>query len=371
MTPRQDGAEPWTFSTPKPPVDSQAQSFLQTMIALIVVGILAFLISLIARHARQPEDARITGRETTDTPHWPEVILALGLLAVVASILFWQFAPQLFGASDATDWRGQPKALLFLIVMAAVAMIGGAVALVIMIPKLPKRLHGDASQPIATRTETTTETPSFARLLGLLFLAFAFLLLGLIYLPGTEQYALMHNLIYPSSFAVALVLLVDKATRAWSVKGTAETVREWLLADAITFLLVLGFLNLRSLASGETYASLFWDLLHIGLFFLTFWLLDRTANRYRFLLAYGYLIVLTLLLLAWQFQQDVPVVEDLTWWSTVWPFFSLALIFFVLEVILLLASATAEQHTTGAIKDAVFIVIYAILLIIAIPEASG
>lgn len=371
MTPRRDGAEPWTFSSPKPPVDSQAQSFVQTMTALIVVGILAFLISLIARHARHPDDATIAGRETTNTPHWPEVVLALGLLAVVASILFWQFAPQLFGESDATDWRGQPKALLFLVVMAAVAVIGGAAALVIMVPKPSKRPHGDASRAIATPTETTTETPSSARLLGLLFLAFAFLLLGWVYLPRSEQYALMHYLIYPSSFAVALVLLVDKATRVWSVKGAAETVREWLLADAITFLLVLGFLNLRSLAAGEAYASIFWDFLHIGLFFMTLWFLDRTTNRYRFLLAYGYLIVLALLLLAWQFQQEVPVVEDLTWWSTIWPFLFLALIFFVLEIIFLLASATAEQHTTGAIKDALFVVIYAILLIIAIPEASG
>ena len=106
-------------------MDSQAQSFLQTMTALIVVGILAFAISLIARHARQPENATDTSREATNTPHWPEVILALSLLAVVAAILFWQFAPQLFDAPDSADWRSQPKALLFLAVMAAVAVIGG------------------------------------------------------------------------------------------------------------------------------------------------------------------------------------------------------------------------------------------------------
>jgi hypothetical protein len=89
------------------------------------------------------------------------------------------------------------------------------------------------------------------------------------------------------------------------------------------------------------------------------------------LVTYGYLALVPLLLLIWQAQQGVPAVEGVSWWSSVWPFFFLALLFLALEAILVLTPSTAEQQIVPAIKDAVFIVAYAVLLIVAIPEAGG
>ena len=96
------------------------------------------------------------------------------------------------------------------------------------------------------------------------------------------------------------MLLFDKATRTWSVKRGAESLREWLLCDLLIFLLVLAFLNVRGVAKPEAYTGSFWDLLNVVLFFAAFWVIDRTAARGRFLVGYGYLVVLPVLLLIWQ-----------------------------------------------------------------------
>ena len=169
----------------------------------------------------------------------------------------------------------------------------------------------------------------------------------------------------------ARVLLFDKATRAWSVKTGGETVREWLFCDGLVFLLVLGYLNLRQAAAPENYAALELDLLFIVLFFVVFWLLDRALTRYRFLLAYGFMILLPIMLLVWRLVQAVAAPEGLSWWSTIWPFFFLAMIFFVLEIIMLIATTGPERSGLGAAKDAVFMVLFGILLIVAIPEAAA
>jgi hypothetical protein len=186
----------------------------------------------------------------------------------------------------------------------------------------------------------------------------------------------MLQLIYPASLAVALVLLFDKATRSWSPKSHWAGLREWLYCDAITFLLVLGFIHLMRSGSSDNYTTLLWDILYIVLFFFVFWLLDRKLTRYRFLIAQGYLVVLPLLLLIWRASQLVPAAEGtaaagpLSWWDTIWPFFFLALIAFVLEIIALVASRQPENHPLPALKDIIFIVLYAILLISAIPPAA-
>jgi hypothetical protein len=177
-------------------------------------------------------------------------------------------------------------------------------------------------------------------------------------------------LIYPAALAVALVLLFDKAARGWNVKSPAENFREWLLCDATTFLLILGFINLRHDGGGEAYAGMFWDLLHVALFFLIFWILDRTVTRLRFLAAHIYLIALPILLLIWRAVQGVTMAAELTWWSSIWPFFFLAIIAFVLEIIVLLLQAGENKQGLGAVKDALFVAIYGVLLIIAVPEAD-
>lgn len=272
------------------------------------------------------------------------------------------------------DWRLEGRGQAFYIVM---LIIGGLALLGFLIVLFARILPAHAAlaapeaapKPVAAEAEppAMVETPSAARLIGLLLFAIMYLLLNWIYLERGDQHALLVTLVYPASLGVALVLLFDKATRAWSTKSGAETVREWLMCTGFTFLLLLGFLNLRDAAADETYASMFWDFLAIVLFFLAFWLVDRKATRYRFLIGYGYLILLPILLIIWRATQGVVMAEGLSWWDTVWPAFLLAIIFFVLEIILLIASRDAARHGIAAVKDVLFVVLYAITLIIAIP----
>jgi hypothetical protein len=218
---------------------------------------------------------------------------------------------------------------------------------------------------VAPAGAAPASTPSPLRLLGLLVLALAVLLLCWIALPSAEQYGLVVQLIYPASLSVALVLVFDKATRTWGTKGAAETVREWLFCDLLIFLVVLAFLHLRDLAKPEAYASSFWDILNVVLFFAAFWIVDRTAGRGRFLFGYGYLIVLPLLLLIWDSLQGTAT--PASWWATIWPFLILAAAFFVLEIVTLISS-TGERQTLPAVKDTAFVLLYAILLIVAIKS---
>jgi hypothetical protein len=52
-----------------------------------------------------------------------------------------------------------------------------------------------------------------------------------------------------------------------------------------------------------------------------------------------------------------------SWWATAWPFIILAGAFLILEVVTLVASS-GERQTLPAVKDAVFVVAYAVLLIV-------
>ncbi len=101
------------------------------------------------------------------------------------------------------------------------------------------------------------------------------------------------------------------------------------------------------------------------LFFAAFWLIDRTASRSRFLVGYGYLVVLPILLLIWDTVQGVAATAS--WWGSVWPFLILAGVFFVLEVITLVASSS-ERLVLPVLKDALFVVLYAVLLIVAVKS---
>jgi len=196
-------------------------------------------------------------------------------------------------------------------------------------------------------------------------LVVAILLLCWIALAPATQFALLSQLIYPASLGVALVLLFDKATRTWGLKPGAESAREWLLGDLLMFLLVLGFLNLRGAPKPEAYSASFWDLLNIVLFFIAFWTIDRTALRGRFLLGYGYLVVAPLLLLIW--QSVLGVAGPASWWASAWPLVILAAVFFVLEAVTLIASS-GERQTLPAVKDAIFVLAYAVLLIVAVKS---
>ena len=183
---------------------------------------------------------------------------------------------------------------------------------------------------------------------------------------------LVANLLYPAAFALALVLLFDKASRAWAVKSAGVSFREWLHCDAFTILLVLGYLNLVSNADPGAYSAFFWDALHIALFVFVFWVVDRKFTRLRWLVGLAYLTVLPVLLWIWRLTLAIPEPEDLSWWSTPWPFIALGLIACAVEIIVLAATGRGEDDrsdgTAGHIvKDALFFVLYGGLLIAAAP----
>lgn len=352
-------------------MDSKATVFIEVMGGIAVVGLLAFLVVLVTRYGRTAKVSVGDGNESNVAPPWYAVFLAVILLIAVVALVIWQFVPFTGQGAGMGTWRSDSQSLTFFIVMAAVAGIGLITFVIALMMRMRRMPAGASTAERSTPEQTQHTTPAAARFMGLALLFAFFLLLNLIYVPRGLQYSMLLQLIYPAGLAVALVMLFDKATRVWNVKGVAASLREWLLCDAIVFLLILGFLNLLESRAGEKYASMIWDLLHLVLFFLILWTLDRKTTRLRFLVAYGYFIFLPILLLIWQATQGVVAPKDQSWWSTIWPFFSVAIIFFVLEVISLIATRDSDKHVVPAIKDAVFLVVYGFLLIGAVPASGG
>lgn len=358
-------------------MEQRATIFVEAMIVFVIIGVLAFLIGLIVR-APQRQRAAANGRAPAEqSPRWYEFTLALVLLAAIAAFAIWIISSGSHWVWGETieDWRSDSRATAFAAVMVGLAVIGLVVSLIYALVQSSQKdassrrgesrtgaVLSAANEPIAMAPPAAPPTPSPMRVLGLLLLVVAILLACWIALAPATQYALMTQLIYPASLGVGLVLLFDKATRTWGLKPGAESAREWLLGDLLMFLLVLAFLNLRSVPKPDAYAGSFWDLLNVVLFFIAFWTIDRTAVRGRFLLGYGYLVVLPFLLLIWQTVLGVPA--PASWWATVWPFVILAGVFFILEVVTLVASS-GERQALPAVKDTVFVVAYAVLLIVA------
>jgi len=355
-------------------LEQRATIFVEAMIVFVIIGVLAFLIGLIAR-APQRQGAVASGAGAPEqSPRWYEFTLALILLAAIAAFAIWIISSgsHWIWGETIEDWRSDDRATVFAAVMIALAVIGLVVSLIYALvqssqQEAPARRGGAATtgagaEAAAPAAAAALPSPSPLRILGLLLPVVAILLLCWIALAPATQYALMSQLIYPASLGVVLVLLFDKATRTWSLKPGAESVREWLLCDLLMFVLVLAFLNLRSAPKPEAYAGSFWDLLNIVLFFIAFWAIDRTALRGRFALGYGYLVVLPLLWLIW--QSMLGVAGPASWWASGWPFVILAGVFLILEVVTLVASS-GERQTLPAVKDAVFVVAYAVLLIVA------
>jgi hypothetical protein len=347
------------------------------MAVIAVVGALAFLIGLIVR---MPQAATRDSGPAEQTPRWYEFTLALILLAGVAAFALWLISSgtQWVWGETIEDWRSDDRTITFAVVMVALAIIGLVISLVYALVQssqstAPPRRPAQVALAQTASAEATPAgvplappAPSPLRVLGLLALVVAILLLCWIFLAASVQYGLIVQLIYPAGFAVSLVLLFDKAARTWNVKPGAESFREWLLCDLLVFLLVLAFLNARGAPTPEAYAGSFWDLLNLVLFLIAFWVIDRTAARGRFLISYAYLIALPLLLSIWQTM--LGGAPPISWWASPWPFLVLASVFFILEAITLVAS-TAERQTLPAIKDTLFVVLYAILLIVAAKSA--
>jgi hypothetical protein len=358
-------------------LEQRGTIFVEAMIVIAVIGVLAFLIGLVVRAAPQRQQAPASGAagQAEQSPRWYEFTLALILLAAIAAFAIWLISSGTHWVWGETieDWRADNRAIIFAAVMVALAVIGLVVSLVYALVQSSASVAPGRSVAAAAAAEAAPAgaalappAPSPLRVLGLLALVIAVVLLCWIALTPAAQYGLIAQLIYPASLGITLVLLFDKATRTWSVKPGAESFREWLLCDLLIFLLVLAFLNVRGVPKPEAYAGSFWDLLNLVLFFIAFWVVDRTAMRGRFLVGYGYLVVVPLLLLIWQTAQGVAAAAS--WWASVWPFVILAGIFFVLEAVTLVSS-TGERQGLAAVKDTLFVVLYAILLIIAARSA--
>lgn len=355
-------------------MDVKSQQFLAIMIAIAAVAILAFIALFINSRVRA---AKAANHQNSAGPSgfWQEFILATVVVVIATVALIWQFTP------ESLDWRIDNRELIFLLVMLAV----GAVALVVFVIALLTGLRPDAAKQLPKAASTlqpnaeqvapamaqTKPVSAAVRLLGILALIAALLILCWTALDRKSQYELVSIVLYPAAIVLALVLLMDKATRAWAAKSGSENFREWLFCDAFVFLLVLSFLNLRSVTEPENYLTLFWDVLQVTLFILVFWLVDRTASSLRFLFAYLYLVALPILFLIWRTLQEMPMPGTGSWWETIWPFFFVAVIFFVLELITIVASRETSRQGLSSAKDTLFVVIYGILLLVAVPATQG
>ena len=337
------------------------------MAVIAVIGVLAFLIGWLVRMPQGQKAPAGGAAAVGQSPRWYEFALALLLLAAIAAFLIWLISSgqQWVWGETFFDWRSDPRAIAFAAIMIGIGVVGLAVSLAYTViqssqPVAPRGRDAGLAESAAVPAAVPAASP--LRLLGLIALVVAIVLLCWIALPRTDQYGLLAQLIYPASVGLALVLVFDKATRTWGAKRGSETFREWLFCDLFAFLLVLAFLNLRSLGKPDTYAASFWDILNLVLWFAAFWSVDRGVARGRFLAGYGYLVIAPLLLLIWQAVTGTPA--PASWWGTVWPFLILGAVFFVLEAITLVASS-GERQTLAAVKDTLFLFLYAVLLIVA------
>ena len=297
---------------------------------------------------------------------WYEVLLAAILVcllaAAVVAVAWW--------SRGAGDWRGETSGEIFLVAMLAVAAAAAVAFIVYLVVRASRRSARRGGGEI--EEGDAVESPAGLRLLGLALLAALFLVVGWVYAPPALAHTLVADLLYPAAFALALVLLFDKASRAWAVKTGGVSFREWLHCDAFTILLVLGYLNLVANGSPDEYSALFWDALHVALFVFVFWLVDRKITRLRWLVGLAYLTLVPVLLWAWRLTLGIEAPEDLSWWSTPWPFIVLGLVACAVEIIVLAATGRGENERSDGtaghiIKDALFFALYGGLLIAAVP----
>ena len=342
------------------------------IVALVVLAVVAAALVIVAAvrlgRTRRPSPGEAVARKR---PSWYEILLAVVLLLVLV-ILAVSFAAEVASVGSATEgWRSGARSNLFLGVMLALAALALLFLAAFLLARLPAAAGTapPASEAGAVQAATVRD-PAGSRLVGLLLLAIGIVLVGWVYLDPASRADLMTRVLYPATIAVGIVLLFDKATRSWTPKMPAEGFREWLLCDLILITLVLGFLNLEQLEGRDAYGGFFWDMVHIAAFFLVFWCLDRTSARGRFLVGFGYLTLLPLLLVLWRWVQEIEAPAEIAWWSTVWPVFFLALAFFVLEIISLLVLRDNRGHIVPAVKDTLFVVLYAIFLIVGVPSVE-
>lgn len=343
----------------------QGVTFLFVMGAIALIAVVAFVIYLVngRRGVEGSSTAEVSGKSSRVI--WFEYVIAAVALTVIIAvgiILLFHIYPD--GELARSGWRKDTRSDVFLSIM--LLAIGGALVSFIIGVFIRRSNSTEPTlsrEPESISADGAHKLASGSGIVGLLCILVGFLVFVWIAVGRPEQYQLMHHLLYPATFAVALVLVFDKATRVWSIKQPGETFREWVFCDAIVFLLFLAFLNLIQHADGETYVSIFWDVIHIAAFFLVFWLIDRRVTRYRFLVGYLYLALVPVLLWIWKMVQEQPAGAESGWWDSVWPFFFLGVIFGVIELIALVATRGTQRQAAGGLRDALFVALYGILLI--------
>ena len=339
------------------------------MVVIAAIGLIAFIVHLTVRKRDKATSGFKEQQIEASKPKWFEYLLAvvavLGLIAAVIAVIAYWYP---FGAGHESSWRSGTRPLVFLVGMLLIGVVALIVFIVTIVSRRvsPDHVPQEQNLPDIAQVEPV-RAPAGIRLFGLLAVAVAFLALNWIAVDKSNQYLLMVYLMYPATMAVALVLLFDKATRAWSAKQKGEPFREWVFCDGMIFLLFLSFLNLVNNGGAENYNALFWDVLYLTLFFFVFWLVDRKVTRYRFLVAYAYFLVVPILLFIWRIVRGVQPEETLSWWSTVWPFTVLAGIFLIIEIIALSVTRGSNRQAGGAIRDVIFIALYGVFLLVAQP----
>ena len=341
------------------------------IVALVILAVVAAVLVVVAAirlgRTRRPAPGEASAAKR---PSWYEILLAVVLVLVLVILAIW-FAVEVVSVGPATEgWRSGARSHLFLGVMLAVAALALLFLAAFLLARLPAVGAAPPAGEAGAAAAGTVRDPAGSRLVGLLLLAIGIALVGWVYLDPASRADLMARVLYPAAVAVGIVLLFDKATRSWTPKTPVEGFREWLLCDLILITLVLGFLNLEQLEGRDAYGGFLWDMVHIAAFFLVFWCLDRTSMRGRFLVGFGYLTLLPLLLVLWRWVQEIEAPAEIAWWSTVWPVFFLALAFFVLEVISLLVLRDNRGHVVPAVKDTLFVVLYAVFLIVGVPSVD-
>src|SRR5271167_2731106 len=102
------------------------------MIVFAVIGVLAFLIGLIVRAPQARQAAAGGAGQPEQSPRWYEFTLALMLLAAIAAFAIWLISSGTHWVWGETieDWRADNRAIVFAVVMVALAVVGLVVSLV-------------------------------------------------------------------------------------------------------------------------------------------------------------------------------------------------------------------------------------------------
>ena len=113
-------------------MEQRATIFVEVMIVIAVIGVLAFLIGLIVRMPQRQQAAANGKGQAEPSPRWYEFTLALILLAAIAAFAIWLISSGTHWVWGETieDWRSDDRTIAFAAVMVALAVIGLVVSLV-------------------------------------------------------------------------------------------------------------------------------------------------------------------------------------------------------------------------------------------------